>query len=287
MAKRTKAAKPADQVKKPKTGKGASAGKEGATEKDIPMAVRELCLAWPETTEVQAHGSPDFRVANKTFATLAINHHGDGHLALWLAAPPGATSMLVDAEPDYYYVPPYVGPKGWLGVDLDRGLGWVRIAEHVREAYVQVAPRRLTTQLGPAIEIEPPTLTIDPAVFDPFSPSWAQARLEQIAELALALPETSRERQFGNPCFRAGKKNFATLYFHNQRMQLSVWAGAEGQATRTFDERYSIPVFTGHNGWLDLDIQDELLIDEAAALLEDSYRHYALKRMLKALDGLV
>jgi len=255
--------------------------------KNIPMAVREICLAYPDTTEVMGHGMPDFRVTNKTFATFAINHHGDGHLALWLAAPPGATAMLVDAEPNYYYVPPYVGPKGWLGVDLDQGLSWSRIAQHIRDAYAEVAPKKLTAALGPSIEIEPPTDTIDPVLFDPFSPTWAQARVQQIATMALALPETTRDTQFGNPCFRAGKKNFATLYFHDQRLQLSVWAGSEGQATRTFDNRYSIPVFTGHNGWLDLDIQDELLTDEAEALLEDSYRHYALKRMLKALDGLV
>lgn len=251
--------------------------------KDITDAVNEICLSFPESETVVSHGSPDFRVAGKTFATYVINHHGDGHLALWLRSPPGAQSMYVDGEPEHFYVPPYVGPKGWLGVDLDRGLSWLRVADLVREAYVTVAPKSLTANLGPTIEIEPPTETIDPVVFDPFSSTQAQARLEDIAAICLALPETSRDSQFGNPCFRAGKKNFCTLYFRDGRMQLSVWAGKEAQVTLTFDERYQIPAYTGHNGWIELDIEEELLTAEAQSIILDSYRHFALQRMLKEL----
>ncbi len=255
--------------------------------KDVSMAVREVCLSFPESEEVMAHGSPDFRVAGKTFATYVINHHGDGHLALWLRSPPGAQALYVDAEPEHFYIPPYVGPKGWLGVDLDKGLSWLRIADLVREAYAEVAPKSLAAELGPTIEIEPPTTTIDPAEFDPFCAPAAAAKRLEIEGFCLSLPETSADTQFGNPCFRAGKKNFCTLYFRKRRLQLSVWAGKEAQATLTFDERYQIPMYTGHNGWLDLDIHDDLNMDEAANLIEDSYRHFALKRMLKALDGLI
>ena len=85
--------------------------------KDISAAVREICLSFPETEEVRGHGMPDFKADGKTFATYVINHHGDGHLALWLRSPQGAQSLYVDAEPEHFYVPPYVGPKGWLGVD--------------------------------------------------------------------------------------------------------------------------------------------------------------------------
>ena len=112
-------------------------------DKDITAAVNELCLWFPETECVISHGSPDFRVAGRTFATYVINHHGDGHLALWLKMPVGAPSLYVDAEPQYFFVPPYVGPKGWLGVDLDQGLDWGRIADLVRQAYVDVAPRSI------------------------------------------------------------------------------------------------------------------------------------------------
>ena len=251
--------------------------------KDITDAVREVCLWLPETEEVMSHGSPDFRVNGKTFATYAINHHGDGHLALWLRAPAGAQELYVDSEPEHFFIPPYVGPKGWLGVDLDKGLSWSRIASLVREAYAEVAPKTLTATIGATLEIEPPQATIDPAVFDPFSTETAQAKLRQIADICLALPETQQSSQFGNPCFRAGKKNFCTLYFHAGCLCLSVWVGKEAQATLTFDDRYRIPAYTGHNGWIELDIEKPVLAEELRTLILDSYRHFALKRMLKNL----
>ena len=253
--------------------------------KNITDAVNEICLWFPETEQVTAHGSPDFRVKGRTFATYVINHHGDGHLALWLRSPPGAQSLYVDAEPECFYVPPYVGPKGWLGVDLDKGLSWLRVADLVREAYAEVAPKSLTAQLPPTIEIEPPTQTIDPVEFDPFCAGYAQQRVAQIADICLGLPEVTRHSQFGNPCFRAGKKNFCTLYFREQRMQLSTWVGEQGQVTLTFDSRYRIPAYTGHNGWIELDIEEELLPGEARGLILNSYKHFALKRMLKALPA--
>lgn len=269
--------------------------------KDISTAVREICLSLPETEEVISHGSPDFRViGGRTFATYAVNHHGDGHLALWLRMPPGAQNMYVDGEPDYFYVPPYVGPSGWLGIDLDKGLSWLRVADLVREAFVQVAPKSITHGLGPTIEIDPPTTTIDPVEFDPFVATYAQQRLEQVRSICLSYAETTQGSQFGNPCFRAGKKNFCTLYFRQDkfrqdkfrqdkfrqgRMQISTWAGEEGQATLTFDKRYKIPAYTGHNGWIELDIEDAPLQGEAKSLIDVSYRHFALQRMLKTLDG--
>lgn len=271
---------------KVKTSAKAARGKTNRKGKDISSAVREVCLSFPATEEVESHGSPDFRVqGGRTFATYAVNHHGDGHLALWLRMPPGAQSMYVDGEPEFFYVPPYVGPSGWLGVDLDKGLSWLRIADLVREAYVQVAPKQLTATLGPTIEIEPPTETIDPVEFDPFVAPDAQERLQLIRDICLSYPEIVEDTQFGNPCFRAGKKNFCSLYFRDGMMRLSTWAGEEGQATLTFDKRYRIPAYTGHNGWIELDLRKAPLKGEAEALIDTSYRHFALKRMLKALDA--
>ena len=74
-------------------------GKAKKGSKNISDAVREICLWLPEAEEVMSHGSPDFRVAGKNFATYVINHHGDGHLALWLRSPPGAQSMPGTRDP--------------------------------------------------------------------------------------------------------------------------------------------------------------------------------------------
>ena len=79
--------------------------------RDINSAVREICLSFPEAEEVPSRGSPDFRVQGKTFATYCVNHHGDGHVALWLHSPAGAQQLYSEMEPEYYFVPPYVGPK--------------------------------------------------------------------------------------------------------------------------------------------------------------------------------
>jgi hypothetical protein len=174
--------------------------------KDISAAVREVCLSFPEAEEVPSRGSPDFRVGGKTFATYVVNHHGDGHIALWMHAPPGAQELYTEAEPEYYFVPPYVGPKGWLGVHLDRGLDWRTIAERVREAYVKVAPQRLADSLGATITIDPPTSTMRQEDFDPMLGERPQEILKALREICLALPETSEGTQFGRPLWRAGKK---------------------------------------------------------------------------------
>ncbi len=253
--------------------------------KDIGEAVREICLSFPQAEEVLSRGTPNFRViGGKTFATYVVNHHADGHLALWLRSPPGAQSLYVDAEAEYFYVPPYVGPSGWLGVDLDKGLSWPRIADLVREAYVEVAPKSLIRNLPPAIKIQPPTTTIDPEEFDPFTSKTAQKHLHHIRTLCLAYPETRQDTAFGRPCFRAGKKSFCTLYFRDSTLHLSTWVGEETQVALTFDQRYSIPMYTGHNGWIELEMTKTPLKGELENLIESSYRHFALKRMLNLLD---
>ena len=123
---------------------------------DIHRSVHELCLWLPEAEEFMSHGAPNFKVRGKTFATYVVNHHGDGRVALWLRAPHGAQEHHVRADAVNFFVPPYVGPRGWLGVRLDRRLAWKRIAELVREAYENVAPPALTASLGETPSIRGP-----------------------------------------------------------------------------------------------------------------------------------
>ena len=251
--------------------------------KDIGSAVREVCLSFPDAEEVPSRGSPDFRVRGKTFATYTINHHGDGRVALWLPALPGAQQLHTEVEPRHYFVPPYVGPRGWLGVNLDTGLDWLSIAERVREAYVTVASVELARLIGPTIQIEPPDETIDPAEFDPMVRPRAQRVMAATREICLALPETSQGTQFGHPVFKAGKKSFCTAYHRSERIKLSFWVGGEMQAMLTFEDRYRIPAYTGHHGWIELDVEDEFNRQEVTELVRVSYKHFALKRMIKAL----
>lgn len=110
--------------------------------------VRSLCLALPAVTERPSHGAPTFFVRDKrTFVTFMDNHHEDGRLAIWCAAPPGVQATLVREEPGRFFVPPYVGGRGWLGVRLDVDVDWDEVAGIVEDAYREVAPRRLLAEL--------------------------------------------------------------------------------------------------------------------------------------------
>lgn len=115
---------------------------------DTYERVRKLCLALPETNERPSHGMPTFFVRDKkTFVTYADNHHHDGILGLWCAAPEGLQSMLVDGDPEQFFVPPYVGHRGWLGVRLDRDPQWTVVADLIEDAYRTIAPKRLVALL--------------------------------------------------------------------------------------------------------------------------------------------
>jgi hypothetical protein len=106
--------------------------------------LREVCLGLPETSERLSHGAPTFFVRQKrAFVMVMTNHHGDGRFALWCAAPEGMQKMLVEADPERFFVPPYVGHRGWLGVRLDRGLSWDEVTGIAEDAYAEVAPKKL------------------------------------------------------------------------------------------------------------------------------------------------
>jgi hypothetical protein len=103
--------------------------------------VRALCLALPEASERVSHGEPTWFV-RKVFVSFANRHHDD-RVALWCAAPAGAQQARVTADPEHYFVPPYVGGRGWLGVYLDVPVDWDEVADVITDAYRQIAPRRL------------------------------------------------------------------------------------------------------------------------------------------------
>ena len=111
--------------------------------------LRKLCLALPEAHEVEAWGEPTFRVRNKLFAMYASagSHHGAGRPAVWCKAAPANQALMVSAAPRRFFVPPYVGPSGWIGVWLDGQVDWAEVGELLRDAYAMVAPKRLQSLL--------------------------------------------------------------------------------------------------------------------------------------------
>jgi hypothetical protein len=100
----------------------------------------------PEATEKIAWGEATWR-AGKIFAQMDTFHHDADHVAVWLPARPGLQEELVAEDPVQFFKPPYVGPKGWVGVRIDRKPDWNVVAGLVADAYRVVAPPRLVTRL--------------------------------------------------------------------------------------------------------------------------------------------
>jgi len=111
--------------------------------------MREICLALPEVTERPSHGTPTWFVRDKkVFVQLWDHgHHDDQFPHLWCAAPPGAQEALIEAEPERFFRPPYVGGRGWIGVRLDVEVDWNEIAGICEDAYRVVAPKTLVALL--------------------------------------------------------------------------------------------------------------------------------------------
>ena len=97
--------------------------------------LRKICLALPDATEKEAWGEPTFRVRDKMFAMYDNNHHNAGRIAVWCKAPLGYQSMMIEQAPERFFVPPYVGVNGWVGVRLDVDVDWKEVAGVVNQAY--------------------------------------------------------------------------------------------------------------------------------------------------------
>jgi hypothetical protein len=110
--------------------------------------VRKICAALPDVEERPSHGAPTFFYkGKKSFLMFHDDHHGDGRLALWCHAPTGVQDLVVREEPARFFVPAYVGYRGWIGVRLDVNVDWDEVAGVVRDAYCMVAPKTVVAAL--------------------------------------------------------------------------------------------------------------------------------------------
>lgn len=107
--------------------------------------LRRLCLAFPEAREQWTWGDPTYRVGRRIFA---MEKRGDGRTSVWCKAPQGNAPVLVAQAPQRYFVPPYVGHRGWIGMRLDRDPDWDEVAQVLRRSYLLIAPVRLARLLG-------------------------------------------------------------------------------------------------------------------------------------------
>jgi hypothetical protein len=103
--------------------------------------VREICERLAGTTEKLSHGAPTFFVNKRVYATVASNHHNDGHEGVWIPAEPGMQGMLMQEAPNKFYRPPYVGVRGWIGIELSE-VDDDELLFHLKEAWKMIAGKR-------------------------------------------------------------------------------------------------------------------------------------------------
>jgi phosphoribosylglycinamide formyltransferase-1 len=104
----------------------------------------EAALALPRAERTLCNSHAQFTVSKKTFANFLNNHHGDGIIAVTCKVLPGENMALAEAQPRRFYLPAYIGPKGWVALRLDRGkIDWDEVRELLLGSYVLVAPKRL------------------------------------------------------------------------------------------------------------------------------------------------
>lgn len=150
--------------------------------------VRRMCLALPETSERLSHGEPTFFVHKKVLVMFADNHHGDGHIAVWLPVPPGAQAALIAKAPTTYFKPPYVGGRGWVGIELGN-ISDDDLSFHIQVAWELTAPKRLLPSLSTS------SRSRDKAMPAKSQPTTALPKLAAPAQRALAAAGVTRLAQ--------------------------------------------------------------------------------------------
>jgi predicted DNA-binding protein (MmcQ/YjbR family) len=106
--------------------------------------ITEISLGFPDAVLQYKGPHASYLVRNKVFAYYLSNHHDDGIVGLNCKVLPGDNSALIRTDPVRFYMPPYVGPRGWVGLRLDVGeIDWNEVAELIQGSYQLTAPRRL------------------------------------------------------------------------------------------------------------------------------------------------
>jgi hypothetical protein len=111
--------------------------------------LRRVCLSIPGTMEKISHGEPTFFTPKRVFAMFSNNHHNDGHIAVWLPMGPGVQAALIEEAPAIYFRPPYVGPAGWVGVEMSK-VDDDQLGALIREAFQLMAAKGRGTGSGSA-----------------------------------------------------------------------------------------------------------------------------------------
>lgn len=224
-------------------------GKRASSPGDHAYAeLRRVCFRFGAVEEKLSHGSPWFHVRGKMFAAFVDDHHGDARVAAWCKSTHEDQQRLVDDDPRRYFVPPYVGTRGWVGVRLDLSdTDWVELAILVEAAWASVVPRSLARAPAKAPPPVPRRASTDAA--------GAEAALARLTKVCLGLSDATVERAGKHATFRAKKRPFA-YFVDNHHGDGVVGAcfrvpvGAQEGLAADDPERLFVPAYIGARGWL-------------------------------------
>jgi hypothetical protein len=214
--------------------------------------VREICLGFPGADEKLSHGAPSFHVRGKMFLTFVDSHHGDGRLAVWCKSTADEQRRLVAENPLRFFVPPYVGVKGWLGVCVDaQNADWIELSILVEEGWRLIAPPRLVR----GEEVVAPRARVPPSPRVTTNPNVAMSALERLEAICLSLPAAESERESRHATFRVKKKAFA--YFldnhHGDGVIAACLRGSKkdnAALVKKDPKRFFSPAYIGPRGWV-------------------------------------
>jgi predicted DNA-binding protein (MmcQ/YjbR family) len=250
---------------------------------EILDRLREICFRFPGTAEKLSHGAPSFFVRGKMFAMFADDHHGDDRVAVWLKSSHEDQQRLVGEGPERFFVPPYVGVNGWVGVRLDRlDTDWDELAILVEEGWLAVAPMSAHGDPVRPPPKQPPLSRTDPAA--------AAAARKRMEEIGATLPQSEIEHAKRHSIFRVRKKVYAYFLDNHDRDSKIAAAFKATPATKKkllarVPKLAYDPPYLGKRGWVGYRLdQPKTDWKQLAALLTESYRQVAPKGLAAALS---
>jgi hypothetical protein len=242
--------------------------------------VREVCLGFPAADEKLSHGAPSFHVRGKMFLTFVDDHHGDGRVAVWCKSTPEEQRRLVASNPSRFFVPPYVGVKGWVGVRVEpQNADWIELSILVEEGWRSVAPARIVRgEVVPPAHRPPrsPRVSTDANV--------VREALDRLTKICAALPQAERERESRHATFRVRKKVFA-YFLDNHHGDGIVAVCVKGDKRENAllikrePKRFFLPAYIGPRGYLGIRLDTgRVNWKEVAERVTASYEGVASKR---------
>jgi hypothetical protein len=193
------------------------------------------------------------------------------------------TSSRLLASSKHLYQPAYVGPSGWIGIELNKGISWKRVRELVYMAYVNSSPAKLVATISAPPSTAAPTVKMKPEEIDRLLAPRARKVLALVRSICAQLPETDEGASMGSVAWRTRKKSFFMLYDHGKGLTAQFWVGIDRQGPLEMDPRFSIPPYMGHCGWMALDLAHGVFESELRDYVIESYRHFATRRALAKL----